>query len=125
VAPTFFASGARSADSWEVRLRLVLRVTNEAGAPFSGRAVLARRKAAAKSWFNQHWFAKTLAVMQHIGKDGSITIGAGDRQLAVSTAPKSWTCPVSIDSAAVERMMQEQKSTSGNGSDVETDADND
>ncbi len=40
IAPKFFASGSSEADSWEVRLRLAIRVTDEAGTPHSGRAVI-------------------------------------------------------------------------------------
>lgn len=109
IAPKFFASGSSEADSWEVRLRLAIRVTDEAGTPHSGRAVIARRKDAAKGWYNQHWFAKTLATIQHISRDGVVEIGTGDRLFAVSATPKSWTCPVSIDASAIERMMEEQK----------------
>ena len=66
-------------------------------------------KDAAKGWYNQHWFAKTLATIQHISKGGVIEVGAGDRLFAVSATPKSWTCPVSIDAGAIERMMEEQR----------------
>ncbi len=125
VSPRFFASGIREINSWEVRLRLALRVTDDAGTPHSGRSVTTRRKAAAKNWFNQHWFAKTLAVMQHIGDDcGNVVIGNGGQRVQVSSAPKSWTCPVSIDSAAIDRMMAEQKMSRdelhGGGTESET-----
>ena len=112
LSPKFAASGRGLLDSWEVRMRLFLRMTDDSGAPHSGRAVTTRRKAAAKGWFNQHWFAKTLAAIQHVGGDQDlIMIGAGDRSVQVSTKPKSWICPVSIDSAAIARMMAEQKQT--------------
>lgn len=111
IAPKFYSSRGKAIDSWEVRMRLFLRVTNESGTPHTGRAVVTRRKAAANGWFNQHWFAKTLAVIQHLGEDGLITIGDGHRRIEVSKTPKSWTCPVAIDSAASERMMAEQKET--------------
>lgn len=111
VAPRFFASGGHRLDSWELRLRLFVRVTDEAGTPHTGLAVTTRRKAAAKGWFNQHWFAKTLAVIQYLGKDGFIEVGEKARRVLVETTPKSWTCPVAIDQDAVQRMMAEQKRT--------------
>ena len=111
ISPRFFVSGLWTENSWEVRMRLSVRVTDEAGVPHSGRSVITRRKAAAKSWYNQHWFAKTLAVIQHLGPDGTIVVGAGDRRVEIDATPKSWTCQVSIDSAALERMMAEQKTT--------------
>lgn len=112
VAPKFFASNSSEKHCWEVRLRLFLRITDESGKPHSGRAVTTRRKAAAAGWFNQHWFAKTLATIQHIGDDaGQISVGEGEDAIVISTTPKAWSCPVSIDTDALERMMEGQKAT--------------
>jgi hypothetical protein len=112
LAPRFMVSKSSEENSWEVRMRLFLRVTDDAGKPHAGRAVTTRRKAAAAGWFNQHWFAKTLATIQFIGdENGQITVGEGDHAVAISTTPKAWSCPVSIDTDALERMMASQKIT--------------
>ena len=112
IAPKFTVSQSREDNSWELRMRLFLRITDDAGTPHTGRAVTTRRKAAAGGWFNQHWFAKTLATIQYIGdEDGHITIGEGDSAVTILAKPKAWSCPISIDTAAVERMMSSQKIT--------------
>ena len=112
LAPKFMVSKSSEVNSWELRMRLFIRITDDAGKPHEGRAVTTRRKAAAAGWFNQHWFAKTLATIQYVGEEnGQITAGEGDQLVAISTSPKSWSCPVSIDADALVRMMAGQKLT--------------
>ena len=111
ICPVFTISNEKITNSWEVRLRLYLRVTDNSEVPLTGRAIISRRKNAAKTWFNQHWFAKTLAVIQFLSDNGVIKIGSVDRKLEISTSPMSWVCPVSIDFEAINRMMAYQKTT--------------
>ncbi|WP_425398627.1 TIR domain-containing protein [Aeoliella sp.] len=86
-------------------LRVYVRVTDEEGAPYEGKAIGRRRKKVAKSWWNKEWFARTIGVMQALSAEKStIVVGSGKSRLTVSCTPLRWECPVAIDYHAVERV---------------------
>lgn len=100
-----FRVGRDSEGLWWITTRIYVRVTDVNGTPFQGKKITSRRKDVAKSWWNQHWLARTLGVMQSLASDdGLITIGARGGRVQISTKPMTWECPVSIDAAAVERI---------------------
>ncbi len=93
------------AGGWSVTLRLYVRVTNVKGQPHEKKAIIRRRKTVTKSWWNNHFLARTLGMMQALS-DGApeIVIGTGKRGVVVQCRPLAWECPVSIDYEAVERL---------------------
>ena len=104
LAPIFRVGFDGDGNAW-VTTRVYARVTEPDGTPFKGKAIGRRRKHLAKSWWNQHWLARTLALMQAIANDsGQILVGPAGRQVVASADPMTWECPVSIDEAAVERL---------------------
>lgn len=104
LAPTF-RIGSDTERRWWVTTRVYVRVTDPDGTPLKGKTITSRRKHVSKSWWNQHWFARTLGVMQAVSEDGrEIVVSDGEQRVAVSTAPLTWNCPVSIDNDAVDRI---------------------
>lgn len=104
LAPSFRVT-VDSNKSYSVILRIYVRVTDDTGELFSGKAIGRRRKKVTKSWWNNHFLARTLGVMQFFG-DGNneIVFGEDQDQIEISTTPIIWNCPVSIDEAAVDRI---------------------
>ena len=108
-----FRVGRDEAGDWWVTTRVYVRVTDCQGTPFQKKDVIRRRKAVTKAWWNKEWFARTLGVMQELsGGASEIKVGAGRRELSVSTVPLVWACPVSIDVEAVERVGDFQEEMS-------------
>jgi hypothetical protein len=104
LAPVFRVGFDSDGRAW-VTTRIYARITRSDGTPFEGKAIGKRRRHLAKSWWNQHWLARTLAVMQALASDeGPIAVGPPEHRIVVSTAPLSWTSPVSIDESAVQRL---------------------
>ncbi len=81
-----------------VHLRIRLRLTDKEGVPLEGKTILSRRKHLCKSWWNDEWLNRTLAVMQFLADGASINIGEPhDNRLCVSPVPDQWTVPVRIN----------------------------
>jgi hypothetical protein len=104
LCPTFRV-GQDEESRWWMTMRLYVRITDTDGQPHQKKAIIRRRKKVTKGWWNQEWFARTLAVMQWLGKGGpEIAVGPVNCRVTVSTTPTSWDCPVAIDYQAVERI---------------------
>lgn len=104
LCPTFRVGQDEQGSFW-VTMRLYVRITDVAGQPHQKKAIIRRRKNVTKSWWNQEWFARTVAVMQNLGGGTSeIAVGSGSKKVSISTEPFEWDCPVAIDYVAVERM---------------------
>jgi hypothetical protein len=100
-----FRIGRDTEGKWWITTRLYVRVTELDGTPFIGKSIASKRKTVTRSWWNQHWLARTLGVMQFFADAcNEIVISDGVAKVVVSTTPLSWDCPVSIDSEAVERI---------------------
>lgn len=100
-----FRVGFDEAGTCWLTLKVYVRVTEENGTPYEGKAIARRRKKAAKSWWNKEWFARIVGVMQALSDDKSeIVVGSQSRKVAVSCKPLCWECPTAIDYFAVERV---------------------
>lgn len=87
---------------WYVVLNIYIRVTDANGKPYELKEIARRRKAVTKSWWNNHFLARMLGVIQALEtSEGRIEVGEGKRQVVVDTAPLSWHCPVGLDVAAL------------------------
>ena len=93
----------READgTWVVVLNIYVRVTDAAGKPFEGKEISRRRKAVTKGWWNNHFLARLLGIIQALEtREGHIEVGEGNRAVIVDTAPLSWQCPVGLDVEAL------------------------
>lgn len=87
---------------WNVVLNIYIRVTDANGKPYELKEIARRRKAVTKSWWNNHFLARMLGVIQALEtSEGRIEVGEGKRAVVVNTAPLSWQCPVGLDVAAL------------------------
>lgn len=104
LCPTFRV-GYDEGGEWWTTMRIYVRVTDTAGRPYQLKEITRRRKKVTKSWWNQEWFARTLAVMQGLSAgNADIVVGTGSRSVVVSTTPLQWECPTAIDYLAVDRI---------------------
>lgn len=91
-----------SEGNWTVVLRIYIRVTDESGKPFEAKEIVRRRKAVSKGWWNNHFLARMLGVIQALETSaGRIGVGEGKRAVVVNTSPLSWLCPVGLDVAGM------------------------
>jgi len=99
-----FRVGRDERGAWWVTTKLYVRVVDTSGVPFELKDIGRRRKAVTRSWWNKEWLARLLGVMQALRTHGSeIQVGSGARAVTVSSVPVKWSCPISIDVAALER----------------------
>ena len=92
---------------WWVATRIYVRVTDCSGILYQKKDIIRRRKSVTKGWWNKHWLARTLGIMQalkHDLNDEFIEVGTGKRQVLVNTLPTEWECPIAIDVEAVGRI---------------------
>ena len=91
--------------SWNVVLRVYIRVTTPEGVVFEGKEIGRRRKIVSKSWWNKEWLARLLGVVQALQTfEGRIEIGEEARAVVMQTNPLSWECPVGLDVMALSGM---------------------
>lgn len=100
-----FRIGTDSSGEWWATLGVYARITDAKGVPWQGKTIGRARKAVGKSWWNKHWLARTLGLIQSLaGGEKVIEIGNGGGRVEVDTTPLSWECPTAIDYEAVERL---------------------
>ncbi len=95
----------READgTWNVVLNIYVRVTDVSGKPYEFKEITRRRKAVTKGWWNNHFLARLLGIIQALEtRVGHIEVGEGKRAVVVDTAPLCWQCPVGLDVDALSR----------------------
>lgn len=95
----------READgTWTVVLNIYVRVTDANGKPYELKEITRRRKAVTKGWWNNHFLARLLGIIQALETSvGRIEVGEGKRAVVVDTAPMCWQCPVGLDVEALSR----------------------
>jgi hypothetical protein len=91
--------------TWNVVVRIYIRVTTPTGAMFEGKEIGRRRKIVSRSWWNQQWLARLLGAVQSLETSvGCVAIGDGSRSVVMRTTPLSWECPVGLDVMALSGM---------------------
>lgn len=97
----------READgTWNVVLNIYVRVTDATGKPYEFKEITRRRKAVTKGWWNNHFLARLLGIIQALEtRAGHIEFGEGKRAVVVDTAPLCWQCPVGLDVEALSRQV--------------------
>ena len=90
--------------TWNIVLNIYVRVTDVKGKPYELKEITRRRKAVTKSWWNNHFLARMLGIIQALEtRAGHIEVGEGKRAVVINTAPLSWQCPVGLDVEALSR----------------------
>ena len=90
--------------TWNVVLNIYVRVTDVEGKPYEFKEIARRRKAVTKSWWNNHFLARILGIIQALEtRAGHIEVGEGKRAVVIDTTPLSWQCPVGLDVEALSR----------------------
>jgi len=83
-------------------LNIYIRVTDANGKIFEGKEIARRRKGVTKGWWNNHFLARMLGIVQALEtRVGHIEVGEGRRAVVVDTAPLCWQCPVGLDVEAL------------------------
>ena len=104
LAPRFFAQYDDDG-TWNVIVRIYVRVTTAEGALFEGRDIGRHRKRVTRSWWNQQWLQRLLGVVQALQTSaGVIEVGEARREVQMQTKPLSWHCPVGLDVVSLSNM---------------------
>ncbi|MBS0377197.1 MAG: restriction endonuclease [Proteobacteria bacterium] len=91
--------------SWNVVVRLYIRVTTLEGVLFEGKEIGRRRKVVSRSWWNKEWLARLLGAVQALQTElGHIVVGEGAQRVVIETKPLTWECPVGLDALALSGM---------------------
>jgi len=87
-----------------LQIRLRLHITDTAGEPLPPRSAIARRKAICRSWWNDKWLKRLLAVCSFLSNGNDvIEIGIpGEEQVVLSSHPVQLELPVGINEDALE-----------------------
>lgn len=97
-----FRPQRESDGSWVVVLNIYIRVTDVDGKPYEFKEIGRRRKAVTKGWWNNHFLARMLGIIQALEtREGHIEVGEGKRAVVLDTAPLCWHCPVGLDVEAL------------------------
>ena len=117
LAPTFFVDsklyrepgidGPNDFKSTVLYIRLRNRFTDTDNNLLPPRAALSRRKHLCKSWWNDDWFRRTLAVAQFLAdEDGKIRIGAtlGNNQIVINSFPDTFEISAGINEEALNKL---------------------
>ena len=117
LAPTFFVDsklyrepgidGPNDFKSTVLYIRLRNRFTDTDNNVLPPRAALSRRKHLCKSWWNDDWFRRTLAVAQFLAEeDGKIRIGTTEdnNQIVISSFPHTFEISAGINEKALNKL---------------------
>lgn len=97
-----FRPQRESDGTWVVVLNIYIRVTDADGKPYEFKEIGRRRKAVTKGWWNNHFLARMLGIIQALEtREGHIEVGEGKRAVVLDTAPLCWQCPVGLDVEAL------------------------
>lgn len=109
LAPNFFVRRDLF-DDFTVLIRIRVRLSDIAGKAFTTkRTIDSRRKHLCKSWWNKHWFNRTLAVSQFLADEGKITIGESqDSQIIIDATPLCINAPVGINEEGLNELSRER-----------------
>jgi hypothetical protein len=98
-----------------VQFKTRLHITDPATRHLTGKAINARRKAIAKSWWNHEWLSRQLALVDYLSR-GSDSISVGvrpGRQLVIAATPLSGLVSPSINDAKLAELREKLKAMSG------------
>lgn len=84
--------------SWNMLVKVYIRVTTTEGAMFEKKEIGRRRKIVSKGWWNNLWLPRLLGVVQALETaEGVVRVGSGNSAVVMLTSPLTWQCPVGLD----------------------------
>jgi hypothetical protein len=124
LAPTFFIR-TDLFQNFVALVRIRIHLTDQSGAALPNRKINSRRKHLCKSWWNDNWFKRILAVVQFLAENDQIFIGdIPKEQIVLSSRPLSFSASGGINEAVLEMTSYERESLflmRGNENEDETD----
>jgi len=98
-----FALVQRWNEQYLLQLRLGVHITDTDGNALPTRSALARRKAICRSWWNDAWLKRTMAICEFLadGKD-TIEMGLPGERIVIDARPVTYQVALGIDEAALE-----------------------
>lgn len=104
LAPAFSVHGDIGGEFVAV-LRVRIRLTDLQGRSLPRRTAISRRKKLCKSWWNNEWLARTLAVSAFLanGQDEIVIGDEDDGRILIAASPLSWVVPVRLDESALDK----------------------
>ena len=96
------------------QFRARLHITGPDGRTLPNKAANARRKAVTRSWYNDEWLARHLALMAFLGAGASATVARIAGSVELSSSLVRLTAPVRIDEEAI-RTRAARVNRSGSG----------
>jgi hypothetical protein len=110
LAPTFFIR-TDLFQNFVALVRIRIHLTDQSGAALPSRKINSRRKHLCKSWWNDNWFKRILAVVQFLSENEKIIIGdIPKEQIVLSSHPLSFGVSGGIREAALEMTSYERES---------------
>jgi hypothetical protein len=106
-----------------IQIRVHLHLTTLEGHPFEAKAALRRRKRICRAWWNYHWLARTLGILQFLaGNNPSIQIGESRTQrLVISKYPLTAHIAWGLDESQLGQSKPESEDTEEIMLDLEED----
>ena len=96
-------------DAFVVLVRTQIRLTDMDGVALPKRIAQSRRKHLCKSWWNNDWLNRLLAVCQFLAEDGRVVIGGKlEEQVVINAAPLSLYAPEGINEAVLDELSYER-----------------
>lgn len=124
LAPTFFIR-TDLFQNFVALVRIRIHLSDQSGAALPNRKINSRRKHLCKSWWNDNWFKRILAVAQYLAENDQIIIGSIPKeQIVLSSRPLSFGASGGINETALEMTSYERESLflmRGNEDEDETD----
>jgi hypothetical protein len=100
-----------SRDPFVLATQVRLHFLGPDGTPLSPRSRLARRKEICKSWWNDDWRRRVLAVVGFLAQGTSeIVVGRGDSAIRIAATPERATLPIGIDEKLLEKAAWDRES---------------
>ena len=101
LAPSFFIKQNTLGEDFIAELKIELHLTGLNGEEIPARGINSRRKNICKSWWNNHWCNRLMAILYYLSGDGMKIVLSSDEQLILNSKPFMYKAPVSIDEKAL------------------------
>ncbi len=110
LAPTFFIRTDLFQNSVAL-VRIRIHLTDQSGTALPNRKINSRRKHLCKSWWNDNWFKRILAIVQFLAENEKIIIGdIPKEQIVLSSNPLSFGASGGINETALKMTSYERES---------------
>ena len=101
VAPTFRVTRTLS-DGFSVVVRLHIRLSDEENRALASKKRISRRKHLCRSWWNDAWLNRTIAVCQFLAEENLIALGDDDERVEISSSLETFEATMGLDESRLE-----------------------